>query len=318
VEKKPLVVLLGPTAVGKTEVAIAIAKHLDVEIISADSRLFYLGMDIGTAKPSSEDQRRVKHHLIDISDPDDTWSLARYLQAATHLINDIQARKKIPLLVGGTGQYIHAVIEGWEVPKVRPNLRLRNVLEAWATEIGKRKLHKHLMTLDPEAGEIIDPDNLRRTIRALEVILSTGRRFSELKSHTPPPYQTLVIGLNRPRSELYARVDARIENMIENGLIEEVKTLLDQGYSPDLPTLTAIGYREIIAFLDNKIDLPTAVMEMRRKTRIFIRRQANWFKADDPNINWFRANHEISEEIVKFIFEWLQGVYTSENEQISP
>jgi tRNA dimethylallyltransferase len=304
-EKKPLVVLLGPTAVGKTEIAIKLAESLNGEIVSADSRLFYRRMDIGTAKPSSEEQMLVKHFLIDVTEPDDSWSLARYQKEAHNAISDIYSRNKLPFLVGGTGQYIRAVIEGWDVPSVKPRPELRRTLENWAKEIGKHKLHEHLVTLDPIAGSEIDPTNLRRTVRAMEVIFSTGRRFSEQRRRTPPPYHILLIGLSRPRSELYARVDARIENMIKNGFIEEVKNLLDEGYSPNLPSLSAIGYREICAYLENKIPLQAAITEMKRKTRLFIRRQANWFKTNDTEINWFRVRQNIEDDIVKFILNWL-------------
>lgn len=309
VEKQPLVVLLGPTAVGKTELAIRIAGRLQGEIISADSRLFYRGMDIGTAKPSREDQRRVKHYLIDVAEPDDIWSLARFQKEAIKAITDIHSRNKLPILVGGTGQYVRAVTEGWDIPLVKPNQELREALENWAHEIGKQKLHEHLATLDPSAAAEIDPTNLRRTVRALEVIFSTGQRFSVQRTHTPTPYHILQIGLNRPRSDLYARVDARIEQMIEDGFVEEVKNLLDAGYSPDLSSLSAIGYREISAYLMNKISLTEAIQEMKRKTRIFIRRQANWFNTKDKEINWFWMSHDTEEAIVGFIRSWLHGLH---------
>jgi tRNA dimethylallyltransferase len=312
VEKKPLIVIIGPTAVGKTEIAIEIAERVDGEIISADSRLFYRGMDIGTAKPSKEDQKRVRHYLIDVSDPDDNWSLGRYKKNASKIIDDIHRNYHRPFLVGGTGQYIRAVVEGWEIPEVKPNTELRKALENWASEIGKQNLHEKLRLLDPDAGRKIEPENLRRTVRALEVILSSGRRFSEQTIRIPPPYQTLIIGLIRPRLELFARVDDRIEGMLENGFIEEVKKLLDKGYSPDLPTLSAIGYREIISYLENKLSLSEAKAEIQRKTRIFIRRQANWFKSNDPNINWFNVNHETVNDLFKLINDWMQKAYTIE------
>lgn len=308
VVKRPLVVLVGPTAVGKTEIAINIAERMNGEIVSADSRLFYRGMDIGTAKPSLEDRTRIKHFLIDVAEPDDIWSLARFQKEAFKAINNIHSREKLPFLVGGTGQYIRAVIEGWVIPMVKPNPDLRKILENWAQEIGKDRLHKHLMALDPSASNEIDPTNLRRTVRALEVIFSTGKRFSEQKRRFPPPYHILIIGLNRPRTELFARVDARIENMIDNGFIEEVERLLVEGYSPGIPTLSAIGYREIIAYLENKITLPEAINEIKRKTRIFIRRQANWFNSEDKDINWFQITRSIEEDIVRYITHWLHAL----------
>lgn len=303
---KPLVVLLGPTAVGKTEIAITLAENLNGEIISADSRLFYRGMDIGTAKPTIDDRARVKHHLIDVSDPDDVWSLARFQKAANHTIQDIHSRSKLPFLVGGSGQYVRAVIEGWEIPKAKPKPGLRRALESWANDIGEANLHKRLATLDPSAGEEIDPTNLRRTIRALEVIFSTGNRFSEQKKRSTSPFNMLIIGLNRPREQLYSRIDARIDSMLETGLVEEVQNLLDAGYSINNPTLSAIGYREIIDYLEGYISLADAIQEMKRKTRTFVRRQANWFKSSDPDINWFTLKDEVTEELINFIQDWLE------------
>lgn len=307
--EKPLVVLIGPTAVGKTELAISLAENLNGEIISADSRLFYRCMDIGTAKPTKDDRALIEHHLIDVSDLDDVWSLARFQRAAYQAIQDIHSRNKLPFLVGGTGQYIRAVTEGWEIPEVKPKPGLRRALERWAGEIGEAGLHERLVTLDPNAGENIDPTNLRRTIRALEVIFSTGNRFSEQNRRSSPPYNVMIIGLNRPRPELYSRIDARIDTMLENGLIEEIQHILDAGYSKNIPTLSAIGYSEIIDYLEGNISLPDAIREMRRKTRTFVRRQANWFKAGDPDINWFMMKDNIAEEITNFIQDWLESLY---------
>lgn len=309
---KPLVVLLGPTAVGKSDLAITLAENLSGEIISADSRLFYRGMDIGTAKPNKQDRARIEHHLIDISDPDDVWSLARYQKAANQAIQDIHSRSKLPLLVGGTGQYIRAVIEGWEIPKAKPRPGLRRALEIWAEEIGEGDLHQRLVVLDPKAGEKIDPTNLRRTIRALEVIFSTGSRFSVQQRRSSPPYKIMTIGLNRPRSELYSRIDTRIDNMLKNGFVEEVQYLLEAGYSKKIPALSAIGYSEIIDYIDGNISLPEAVREIKRKTRTYVRRQANWFKTSDPKINWFMMKDNIAKDLINFIQDWLGSMDTNE------
>lgn len=301
----PLVVILGPTAVGKTEIAIRLAERLSGEIVSADSRLFYRGMDIGTAKPTLVERQRVPHHLIDVADPDEVWSLARFQREARRVISEIYARSHLPFLVGGTGQYVRAVTHGWQPPKVKPSPFLRNALETWAEEIGGEGLHARLSVLDPKAAEKIDYRNLRRTIRALEVILSTGKRFSEQRLQRPPVYDLLQLGLTRPRPELYARVDERIHSMFEAGFVEEVRSLLDQGYSPDLPTLSAIGYREIIAYLQEKITLEEAIAQMKKATRIFVRRQANWFKASDPDIHWFNVNEHTVAEMEETIRAWL-------------
>jgi len=301
----PLVVILGPTAVGKTEIAIHLAERLSGEIVSADSRLFYRGMDIGTAKPTLVERQWVPHHLIDVADPDEVWSLARFQREAQRVIGEIHARNHLPFLVGGTGQYIRAVTQGWQPPKVKPSPLLRDALETWADEIGGEGLHARLSVLDSKAAEKIDYRNLRRTIRAIEVILSTGRRFSEQRSQSPPVYDLLQLGLTRPRSELYARVDERIEAMFAAGFVEEVRLLLDQGYSPYLPTLSAIGYREVIAYLEGKITLAEAVVQMKKATRIFVRRQANWFKASDPDIHWFSVDEHSVAEMEETIRAWL-------------
>jgi tRNA dimethylallyltransferase len=282
----PLVVILGPTAVGKTEIALRIAERCGGEIVSADSRLFYRGMDIGTAKPSLQERKRVPHHLIDVTDPDQTWSLPIFQNAALQAIQEIQQRGRLPFLVGGTGQYIRSVSEGWLPPVMQPNNRLRQILEEWTNEIGVLGLHQRLAVLDPQAADIIDPQNLRRTIRALEVILTTGNRFSAQRKRQVPPYSLLLIGLNRPREELYRRIDDRIDSMVASGFEEEVRSLLAEGYSPDLPAFSAIGYREMLAFIEGKILLTEAVLQMKRLTRQFVRRQANWFKMSNPDIHW--------------------------------
>ena len=288
----PLILFVGPTAVGKTELSIRLAEQLDGEIVSADSRLFYRGMDIGTAKPTPKERARVPHHLIDVADPDEIWSLAVFQRAAIEIIADIHARGNLPFLVGGTGQYVRAVTEGWTPPEVKPDPRLRGVLGKLAEENGIYWLHEGLKLIDPIAAEKIDPRNVRRTIRALEVILTTGRLFSQQRGQSDSPYNLLTIGLKRPREELYRRVDERIEVMFAAGLLEEVKGLLEKGYSPALPTMSAIGYRECVRVVKGEWSIEQAKVEMRRATRAFVRRQANWFKPDDPNIHWFRAEQE--------------------------
>lgn len=304
---QPLIVILGPTAVGKTESSIQLAERFNGEIVSSDSRLFYIGMDIGTAKPTRAQRSRVPHHLIDIATPDQPWSLALFQNEAQRVIQDILSRGHLPFLVGGTGQYIQAVIQGWQVPTVKPDPNMRRILEDWAIEITPLGLHNRLAAIDPQAAQAIDPYNLRRTIRALEVIFSTGRIFSAQRQRFQSPYNLLQFGLTRPRDELYARVDQRIQGMVESDLVSEVQKLLSQGYSSDLPTMTAIGYREIIQYLQGEITLDEAIVLMKRRTRIFVRRQANWFKANDPDIHWFRMTEGTVNEITRVIQDWLVG-----------
>lgn len=291
--KPPLILIIGPTAVGKTELAIQLAERLNGEIVSADSRLFYRGMDIGTAKPSREETARVPHHLIDIAEPDEILSLAVFQRKATEIIGDIHARKKLPFLVGGTGQYVRAVTEGWSPPEVKPDENFRHELERKKEEKGIYWLHEELEKLDPEAAAKIDARNYRRTIRALEVIHTTGRKFSEQRGQGEAPYHLIMVGLIRPRAELYERVDQRIEMMFANGLLDEVKRLLAKGYSPSLPTMSAIGYRECIRVVNGELNKEQAKAEIRRATRIFVRRQANWFKESDPNIKWFKVEDQV-------------------------
>ena len=299
--KPPLVLIVGPTAVGKTEIAIQLAERLNGEIVSADSRLFYRGMDIGTAKPTVEEQARAPHHLIDVVNPDEILSLAVFQQKAQAAIADIHTRRKLPFLVGGTGQYIRAVTQGWTPPEVQPDERLRGEFERMKEERGAYWLHDKLRNLDADAAEKIDARNFRRTIRALEVIMTTGRKFSEQRGQSDSPYHLITIGLTRPRVELYERVDQRIEGMFANGFVNEVRGLLARGYSPSLPTMSAIGYRECIQVVNGELNEEQAKAEIRRATRVFVRRQANWFKESDPNIRWFKVEDGIVNEIVKII-----------------
>jgi tRNA dimethylallyltransferase len=299
VSAPPLILIIGPTAVGKTELAIQLAEKLNGEIISADSRLFYRSMDIGTAKPSHEELARVPHYLIDIVNPDETLSLAVFQEKAKNIIADIHMRGKLPFLVGGTGQYIRAVTQGWTPPEVIQNARMRDELERIKEERGSDWLHARLQMLDPDSATKIDARNVRRTIRALEVILTMGRKFSEQRGQVDSPYHLITIGLNRPRPELYQRVDERIDAMFANGFVDEVKGLLEKGYSPTLPSMSAIGYRECIRVVNDEWNEDQAKVEMRRATRVFVRRQANWFKESDSSIMWFHPNQK--EEIESYL-----------------
>jgi tRNA dimethylallyltransferase len=297
--KPPLILIVGPTAVGKTEIAIQLAERLRGEIVSADSRLFYRGMDIGTAKPTPEERARVPHHLIDIAEPDEVLSLAVFQQKAREAIADIHARSKLPFLVGGTGQYVRAVTEGWAPPHVEPNRQLREELEREKEDKGIYWLYEKLKGIDPEAASKMNPRNVRRTIRALEVIMTTGRKFSEQQRRGESPYHLLTVGLTRPREELYRRVDERIESMFANGLVEEVRGLLAKGYSPTLPAMSAIGYRECVGVVQGILTEEQAKVQIRRATRVYVRRQANWFKESDASIQWFRVEEGVAEEIEK-------------------
>jgi len=297
----PLVVIVGPTAAGKTALAIEVAGKFNGEIISADSRLFYRGMDIGTAKPTLAERKGIPHHLIDVVDPDETLSLAIFQQEVARLLDEIRCRGRLPLLVGGTGQYVLAVIEGWQPPAVKPAPEMRIALTTWANEIGGDALHDRLALLDPQAADAIDARNVRRTVRALEVILTSGERFSEQRRKLEPPAGQILIGLTCPRPELYERIDRRIEGMIASGLVAEVRRLLDQGYSPELPSMSAIGYQEIGRYLQGAITLDEAVILMKRRTRLFVRRQNAWFKPADPRIRWFTLCDDTGGEVIQYV-----------------
>ncbi len=300
--KPPLVVIVGPTGVGKTALSIELAKRLDGEIISADLRLFYRGMDIGTAKPAMSERQNIPHHLIDVADPDDTWSLAVFQAAAMTAIRTIHLKNKLPIMVGGTGQFVRAVIEGWTIPLQEPDLHMRNALTKWAEQIGGLGLHTRLAVIDPVAASIVDPRNVRRTIRALEVCLMTGRRFSEQRQKMTSPYSVLTLGLMRNRKDLYTRIDARIDSMVANGLVEEIDQLLKRGYSRTLPSFSAIGYKEIAEYLSGECSFEDAIILIKRKTRQFVRRQANWFRETDANIKWFTVENDTVDQMEQVVF----------------
>ncbi len=307
---KPVIFLVGPTASGKTKLSIEIAKAFNTEIISADSRYFYRGMDIGTAKPTIEEMNDIKHHMIDIVDPDETISVAGYKQKVGKIISGLHENQKIPIVVGGTGQYIHSIIYNWSMPQIEPDPILREYLEKYASENGKEKLHSYLEKHDPEAAKFIDFRNLRRTIRAVEVILKTGIKFSELRKSNKSIYSQKIIGILWKREEVYKRIDERIDEMIQNGFIEEVQKLINAGFNISTPAMSAIGYREINYYLRGKCSLDEAIVLMKRNTRQYVRRQANWFKEDDPSIKWFDGENLDTGKVLAYLKSdegWIQA-----------
>ncbi|MFP4343823.1 MAG: tRNA (adenosine(37)-N6)-dimethylallyltransferase MiaA [Anaerolineales bacterium] len=282
----PLIAIVGPTAVGKTDLAVTLGPEVQAEVISADSRQFYRKMDIGTAKPTPAELAAMPHHLIDIADPDETVGLARFLRLARAAIADVHARGKVPFVVGGTGQYVRALLKGWQVPEVPPDPDLRATLERQA-EVAPGALWERLMALDPDAAEFIHPHNLRRVIRALEVCLKSGRPFSEQRRHRPPPYRILQLGLTMERQVLYARADARVETMMAAGLLQEVEQLLAAGYSWELPAMSGLGYIQFRPYFEGEATLAEVVERIQLDTHDFIRRQYTWFRPNSPQIEWF-------------------------------
>ncbi len=284
--KIPVIFIVGPTASGKTDAGIRLAQKISGEIVSADSRYLYRGMDIGTAKPDLAERQGIPHWLIDVADPDETWSLSLFQKAADEAIRDIYGRGKVPIVVGGTGQYIRAILEGWSIPEGEPDPRLRTALENWGRAIGADELHRKLARLDPEAAAKIEWQNMRRTVRALEVIFTSGMKFSAQRTVRETPYTPLIFGMLRDRQELYRRIDLRVDKMIRNGLVEETAGLLAKGYAETLPSMSAIGYKEICDYLRGRTGLEEASQLIKFRTHNYVRRQANWFKAGDPAIRW--------------------------------
>jgi tRNA dimethylallyltransferase len=306
VGQPPLIVLIGPTAVGKTALSLRLANTIGGEIVSADSRLFYTGMTIGVAKPTPAELARVSHHLIDIVSPAETISLAQYQAAAYTAIGAIHARGSIPILVGGTGQYVSAVIEGWGIPEVSPNPALRAELEAYASAHGPETLHARLARHDPPAAARIHPNNVRRVIRALEVFLESGTPITELQRKTPPPYRILSIGLVRPKTDLHNRINQRVDQLMQDGLLAEVQTLLAQGYDRRCPAMSGLGYRQIISHLEGECTLEEAVEAIKQETRDFARRQGVWFRKYNQDAQWFDMTETPTATIIDMVRGWLE------------
>jgi len=302
-----LLVICGPTAVGKSAVALEVARRLDGEIISGDSAQVYRYMDIGTAKPSPEERREVPHHLVDILDPDQRWSVADFRNAVDELVPQVAGRGHLPILAGGTMLYIRAVTAGYHFPSSAydPDVR-RRLYDRAATE-GASALYEWLARVDPETARRLHPGDLRRVVRALEVFLLTGTPISAHASRRRPgPYRLLVVGLTRPRPVLYRRIDARVEDMLRAGLVEEVRGLLERGYSPQLPSMRALGYREMIDYLYGRTTLGEARRLFARNTRHFARRQFTWMKREEGMI-WIDLGENKEEEAITRIAEMAAG-----------
>ena len=299
-----LVAIVGPTGVGKSRLALRLAKSFNGEIVSADSRQVYRYMDIGTAKLNREDLSLVPHHLIDIINPDEQFGLSQYQQLAYQNIEGIHRRGNPALLVGGTGQYVWSVLEGWKIPRVRPDLEFRRSLETKAAELGTDRIYQELVSVDPIAAQRIDPSNIRRVIRALEVRKSTMAPLSQLQTKTAPPFNIFIIGLTMKRAELYHIVDQRVDDMVKRGLIEELKDLIKMGYAFNLPAMSGIGYRQIGLFINGKMTLSQATERIKFETHRFIRHQYNWFRLKDDRIKWFNISEEVDSEIITLLYKF--------------
>jgi tRNA dimethylallyltransferase len=287
-----VIAVVGPTAVGKSELALHLAQYFPAEIISADSRQVYRYMDIGTNKPTPAERESVPHHLIDVVEPDEDFSLAMYHQLANAALKAIRQKVKLPLLVGGSGLYVWSLVEGWKIPQVPPDQERRRQLEARAEQEGSQSLYQELQDIDPTAAVKINPSNTRRIIRALEIYDVIGQPSSQLQRKEAPDFPILLIGLTQERSELYRSIDWRVDKMIQRGLVEEVEQLLKKGYSPSLPSMSGIGYKQIVQFLRGEMTLPEAIDKIKYETHRLARHQYAWFRLGDSRIHWFDTSGE--------------------------
>ena len=306
--KIPLLVIVGPTAVGKTEMAIELAHRLRGEIISADSRQVYRYMDIGTAKPTLAEREGVPHHLLDIIYPDEEFSVADYQRLAQRAIKEIWEGKRLPILAGGTGFYVNAVIDNYNFSSTAVNWEFRRRMRRLGEERGGGYLIDKLNLVDPITAQRLHPNDLRRIIRALEVYEFTGCPLSQWESEQEKesPYYLCLIGLNMERVLLYEKINRRVEEMVAKGLVDEVRDLLQKGYSPTLNSMQGLGYKEIIPYIKGEASLPEAVAILQRDTRRFAKRQLTWFRRD-KRISWFSVAKDKKKELLEDITGFAKG-----------
>ncbi len=303
-EKIKVVIIAGPTASGKSSLAVELAGLFNGEVISADSMQVYRGMDIGTAKPTAGQMAGVAHHMIDVADPDEDFTAAQYRRMALECVRKINARGRNVFVAGGTGLYIKALTRGlFEGPKADPALRAQLAREA--AEHGSERLYERLKEVDPEAAASMHPNNVVRVIRAIEVYTLSKRPISEFhREHafSDSPFAALKIGLALEREELYARIESRVDEMLEAGLVEEVRGLLSAGYSPDLKPMGALGYKEMAGYIGGRLGFEEAVSLLKANTRRYAKRQLTWFRKD-AEIRWFEPTEKNG--IIKAVKEYL-------------
>ena len=305
--KPTLIVIVGPTAVGKSSLALHLASCFSGEVVNSDSRQVYRGMEIGTAAPSRENYAYVPHHLYGIVDPDDGFNIAQFIPLASQAIQGVHERGNLPILVGGTGQYINGLVQGWTTPRVPPNPVLREQLVAKLAEDGIAALMRRLEELDPLAAARVDTRNPRRIIRAIEVREVAGSTPGAVQNQTPP-YNSFLIGLTTSsRAELHQRIDERVDQMIDDGWIPEVRALIKKGYSQDLPALSSMGYRELIQFLAGEMSLEETVRLIKVSHHRLARNQYTWFKPTDSRINWFVTGEGYKLQVEVALREWLNN-----------
>ena len=309
--KRPLIVLTGPTAVGKTSLSISLAKAVNGEIISADSMQVYKKMDIGSAKIRPEEMQGVKHYLVDVLEPEEEFHIVKFQQMAKEAMEEIYEKGKIPILVGGTGFYIQAVTRDIDFTEAQQENTYRAELENLVKEKGAAYLHNMLRKVDPKSAEDIHANNVKRVIRALEYYRQTGQKMSEHNEEErrkESPYEFVYFVLNAPREQLYARIDRRVDQMIEEGLVDEVKHLKELGCTKEMVSMQGLGYKEILAYLDGECDLDTAVYTIKRDTRHFAKRQLTWFRRE-RQVTWIQKEvYDYDEDrILKAMLSHLEG-----------
>ncbi len=291
--KKPLIAVLGPTASGKTALSIEIAKKFNGEVISADSRQIYKYMDIGTAKVTKTEMQGIKHHLLDVVDPKEEFTLSDFKRHAIKAINEIHSRQKTPILCGGTGLYFSSVIQNYQIPRIPPQLDLRQELTTFYEQNGAEALHNLLKEKDPTSAEKIHPNNVRYVIRALEINMGVGQKKHENKGEKL--FEVFKVGIEWPRDILYGRINRRVHEQLDSGLINEVKTLLMRGYNEKLPSMTSLGYPELIEYIKGEVSLEQATENIQKNTRNYCKRQLTWFRRES-DLNWIAG-----EEVKKYL-----------------
>ncbi len=305
--RTPVLVLLGPTASGKTEYALELAERFNGEVISQDSRQVYRYMDLGTAKPTSAQRARAPHHGLDLVSPDEPWTLAQQQALTYEAVAGASGRGSLPMLVGGTGQYLRAVLEGWTIPAVPPDVELRARLAGEAGTAGSEALWERLRLVDPEAATRIMRTDVRRVVRALEVWELTGRKLSEQQQAQPPPYDFLIIGLTMPREALYARTNERADRMLDSGLLEEIEMLLSRGYDRSLSSMRTIGYGEFQPLFEGRASKESCVDRLRFNTHKFVRHQYVWFRRFESVI-WLDPRQSVNLKAgTRAVGDWLRG-----------
>ena len=304
----PLVCVVGPTAVGKTALAVELARRFGGEVVNADSRQVYRGMTIGTAKPTLAEQDSAPHHLLDIHDPPEPFGLSLFLGKAWEAVTDISSLGRLPIVCGGTGQYVWALAEGQRVPAVPPDPEFRALLEAEAERLGADALHQRLGEVDPARAAALDARNVRRVIRALEVHHVTGRLPSDMRPVASEETNALVLGLTMPRESLYRRIDERVDRMMADGFLQEVERLAESGLPFEQGPLDSPGYRELGMYLRGELTLEESVERTKTQTHRLARRQYAWFKLSDPRIRWLEADGpEVGERAAEAVSAFLRS-----------